>query len=82
VNRKKQAIHTAIFDVVNQLSPTVNFHTAFWPADSDPCSQAVDYVVWAVQRKYEQGDSRPYERIRSKIASEHWPFRNGMQIFY
>jgi hypothetical protein len=82
VNRKKQAIHTAVYDVVQQLSPTLNFRTVFWPAVTDPCLQVVDYVVWAVQRKYEKGDSRAYDRISSKVVGERLPFRNGQRFYY
>jgi hypothetical protein len=82
VNRKKQAIHTAVFDVVQQLSPTTDFRTAFWPSVSDPCLQVADYVIWAVQRKYEQGDPSAYRRISSRIQGERFPFRNGPTIFY
>lgn len=82
VNRRKQAIHTAVYDVVQQLSPTLDFRTVYWQAANDPCLQVIDYVIWAVQRKYEQGDSRFYDRISSKILGERLPFRNGPLIYY
>jgi hypothetical protein len=58
IKRKKQAIHWAVKDVVQQVSPTAIFHTAFWSAVSDPCLQVADYGTWAIQRKYETGDCR------------------------
>lgn len=59
IQRKKNALHTAIWDVVHQVSPTAIFHTAFFPAISDPCLQAADYLTWAIQRKYERGIRDP-----------------------
>jgi Protein of unknown function (DUF3800) len=82
VNRMKQAIHHVVRDVVRELSPTVRFCAAFWPAMSDPCLQVADYVVWAVQRKHEQGDTSFYDRISSKIAGEHQPLRDERRILY
>ncbi len=43
---------------------------SFWPAQSDPCLQISDYCTWAIQRKWERGDTRSYDLIRSKIATE------------
>jgi len=43
-----------------------------WHEDSrgDLCLQAVDYVVWAIARKYEHGDLRAYKQIADKIVIE------------
>ena len=40
-------------------------------ASTDPMVQAADYCGWAVQRKWERGDFRAYNRVRPLIASEH-----------
>lgn len=77
INKRKKIVHRAIHDVVSQESPTLVFHTAFAQAMSDPCLQAADYVTWAIQRKYERGDTRSYELVASKIASEFEPFSGG-----
>ncbi len=82
VNRMKHAVREAVREVVTQLFPTGSLHTAFWPAMSDPCLQIADYVVWAVQRKHEQGDSGFYDRISSRTVDEHQPFRHVQQKFY
>ena len=44
---------------------------AYWSADSEPCLQVADYCSWAVQRKWERGDSRSYDLIRDKIVAEN-----------
>lgn len=77
IEKKKRLVHTAVSDVVAQVSPTVVYHTAFAPAISDPCLQIADYMTWAVQRKYELGDHRSYDLVKHKIASEFQPYANG-----
>lgn len=37
---------------------------------SHPCLQAVDYCMWAVHRKWRDGDMRSYDLIRRFIRSE------------
>jgi hypothetical protein len=82
VNRKKAVLGHAVRDVVGQIVEARSYQTAFWPAQADPCLQVADYVTWAIQRKHERGDSRSYELIRSKIASEFQPFRIGSTTYY
>lgn len=82
IKRKKQAIDEAVRDVVQQVSPTAVFHTAFWPAISDPCLQVADYVTWAIQRKHETADVRSYQTIRQMIHSEFEPFLRGPKTYY
>jgi hypothetical protein len=77
ISKKKRMVHEAVADVVQQVSPTVIFHTAFAPSMSDPCLQIADYMTWAIQRKYESGDSRSYDLVSHKIASEFQPYVNG-----
>jgi hypothetical protein len=35
--KARGALHSAVDDVVRQLSPCRSHRVAFWPADSDPC---------------------------------------------
>lgn len=82
IKRKKEAIHLAVQDVVNQVSPTAVYHTAFWSTTSDPCLQVADYVTWAVQRKYEMDDTRSHDLIKHLIKTEFEPFRVGSTVYY
>lgn len=82
IKRKKQAVHWAVQDVMQQVSPTALYQTAFWSAASDPCLQVADYATWAVQRKYELGDTRSYDLIRHLIKSEFQPFKVGKTTYY
>jgi hypothetical protein len=53
------------------ISYRVKRTLAFWPCSSDFALQAIDYCLWAVFRKWERGDSRYYDLIKSKIRSEY-----------
>lgn len=86
ITRKKKiakaAVHEAVKDVVNLVSPTVVCHCAFSPTKSDPCLQVADYLSWAIQRKNEIHDDRPYERIKHLVASERHYFRYGTKNYF
>jgi hypothetical protein len=77
ISNKKRLVHEAVADVVDQVSPTVVFHTAFAASMSDPCLQLADYMTWAVQRKYESSDTRSYDLVMHKIATEFQPYIGG-----
>jgi hypothetical protein len=40
------------------------------PSHTEKCLQAVDFVSWAIFRKYEKGDYEYYEDIKDKIVEE------------
>ncbi len=80
--KRRQVFHAAVEDVVRQTSPTVAYRVASWEAVSDPCLQVADYCSWAVQRKWESGDSRSYLLIASKITSEYDLFATGTTLHY
>lgn len=74
---KRKAMHNAVKDVVQQVSPTMNYRTASWRANSDPCLAVADYCCWAIARKWEQGKTGAYDRIKEKIKSEFDVFERG-----
>ena len=84
VNRKKKAIFLSLKDVVEQVTPTSKYHSAFFPAATDPCLQAADYAAWAIQRKHESNgaDTRSHALIEDKIRSEFQPFKWGSTVYY
>ena len=82
INKKKDAVKHAVADVVEQVSPTAVFHSAFFPAVSDPCLQVADYAAWALQRKWELNDTRSYDLIKQLVASAFEPFLVGAKTFY
>ncbi len=80
--KKRGSFHTAVDDVVDQVSPCASHRVAFWPAESDPCLQVADYCVWAIQRKWERDDSRSYDLIKDKIKSEFDVWSIGRRHYY
>lgn len=79
---QRQLFRAAIDDVITQCLPGQRHHIAFWPSTSECGLQAVDYCLWAVFKKYERGDTRSYDIIKSKIRSEFDLFRSGTRHFY
>jgi hypothetical protein len=84
LNTRKQrsSFQAAVTDVVKQCIPGQSHHVAFWKSETEPCLQASDYCLWAVSRKYERGDMRSYELIRSKVSSDFDLFRSGSTHHY
>jgi hypothetical protein len=80
--KKRKLFHQAITEVIQQCAPTSRYRTAFWPAATDPCLQVADYCSWAIKRKWEDGDSRSYQLIASKIGSEFDLFRRSTSVYY
>lgn len=79
--KKKAAFHAAVTDVMKQVGPK-SHRVACWGAGSDPCLQVADYCAWAIQRKWEQGDPRSYDLIKSKISTEFDLFAVGTKHYY
>jgi hypothetical protein len=80
--KARHALHTAVDEVVLQLSPCQSHRVAFWPADSDPCLQVADYCTWAIQRKWEKVDPRSHALIAPKIRTEFDVWRGGKVNYY
>lgn len=72
-----------IKDVVNQFyGRRVTWKTDHCPSAADPCLQAADYCTWAIQRKWERGDTWAYDIIRPKIRHEYETWRHGTVHHY
>lgn len=80
--KKKEGFHSAIHGVVHQVARGVNCRTVSWSGASDPGLWVADYCCWAIQRKWERGDSRSYALIQNKIRSEFDAFRYGTEFYY
>ena len=68
-SKQRQALEQA---VIAALPPGSQQALLIWHEDSrgNLCLQAVDYVAWAIARKYERGDFRAYRQIADKIVVE------------
>ena len=80
--QKRRGFHLGIADVAFQVNRTLKYATAFWPAETDPCLQIADYCTWAIQRKWEAGDTRSYTLIQSHIRSEFEVWQRGGALYY
>jgi hypothetical protein len=80
--KKQKAFRAAILDVAFQTSRAAKTQVACWSASCDPCLQIADYCSWAIQRKWERGDTRSYGLIAAKIASEYDLWAGGTTHYY
>lgn len=80
-NRQK-AFAAAIEDVVDQFAPSTDARTVAWKAASEPCLWVADYCSWAIQRKWERGDTRSYQLIAPKLRSEFDAFQGSRHTHY
>lgn len=80
--RKRGRFYDAVYDVVSQVARCRSYRVAFWPASNEPCLQVADYCTWAIQRKWERGDTRSYDLISDKIATEFDVWSAGQTHYY
>lgn len=80
--KKRGTFHNAVDDVVHQVARCSSHRVAFWPVQSDPCLQVADYCTWAIQRKWERGDTRSYDLVEPKIVTEFNAWEIGRKLYY
>lgn len=80
--KERLAFTSAIEDVMNQTVRHADWATDFCEAKSDPCLQIADYCAWALQCKWERGETRPYQIIQPKLASEYEIWKHGSKVYY
>lgn len=82
IRKERGLFRDAVHEVVGQVAPMLDYRTAYWAAGSDPCLQVADYCSWAIQRKWERGDSRSYALIAKHICSEYELWKAGSRLYY
>lgn len=80
--REQQTLGEALKSTARRLAGSRVVLSTYWPAGTDPCLQIADYCCWAIQRKWERNDTRSFELIQAKIASEFEAFKLGTEIYY
>jgi hypothetical protein len=80
--KEKLSFTNAIDDVMKQTMHRNSWKTDFRSAASDGCLQVADYCAWAIQRKWERGDTRSYESIKKRITYEYDFWSHGTQHYY
>ncbi|WP_306046324.1 DUF3800 domain-containing protein [Nioella sp. MMSF_3534] len=68
-------------DVMSQ-TVRANWAVDFRPSQCDPCLQVADYCAWAIQRKWERGDTRSYDLIKHQITYEYDLWKKGTTKYY
>tara|TARA_R110002094_G_scaffold219605_1_gene191681 strand:- start:9 stop:665 length:657 start_codon:yes stop_codon:yes gene_type:complete len=69
-------------DVMGQTMRATRWAVDFRPSHCDPCLQVADYCAWAIQRKWERGDTRSYDLIKHMITREYNLWRHGQKLYY
>ena len=82
-NKGQAVFSTAVNDVVQQVLRAGRTHrTNFCRSIADPCLQAADYCTWAIQKKWEKGDTRSYDLISARINHEADMWSHGIMHHY
>lgn len=81
--RGQQAFTDAVRDVIRQTEGKKRrVRSSFWPSATDPCLQIADYCTWAIQRKWEKGETAYYDLIQGRISYEYDMFKKGTTYYY
>lgn len=80
--KERAAFQEAVDDVMNQNFKASQWKTDFMPCASDPCLQVADYCAWALQRKWEKGDTRSYDPLKDRITYEYDMWLKGNTHHY
>jgi hypothetical protein len=83
VSKKREAVEKAVKQTLSRMLPNGTRYKILHHA-SKSCTglQIADYCNWAIFRKWERGDLRSYELIRSGICSEFDIFKTGQRYYY
>lgn len=84
VKKKRDAVKKAINVACRgELPPRIRFGCYHHPCASNKWLQVADYCAWAVGRKWERGDPRTYDQLRSRLErSELNVTARGMTTYY
>ncbi|MEW6376239.1 MAG: DUF3800 domain-containing protein [Thermodesulfobacteriota bacterium] len=83
VSRKREAIEKAVKQTLSRMLPAgAKYRILHHASKSCVGLQIADYCNWAIFRKWERGDLRSYELIRSGIWSEFDIFKSGTRHYY
>lgn len=83
ITRKRRAVEKAVKATLTQmLTSSVPYQILHHESRSSPSLRVVDYVCWAISRKWERCDPAWYEVIRPAIKSEFDIFQRGVRMYY
>lgn len=83
VKKEQEAVKKGIKTHLAESFPNNLTHSIFhWDSRSAVGLQVVDYVNWAIHRKWNRNDTRSYELVKDCIKSEFDIFQTGRTYFY
>jgi len=82
IQKKKKTLEKALKLTLAEKMPEIPYMIYHHASKSNEYLQFVDYVNWAIFRKWERGDVRSYDLIKTAIKSEFNIFRNGTIHYY
>ncbi len=83
VKKKRDAIEKAVKKTLAGMLPqSAKYRILHHDSKSNMDLQIVDYCNWAIYRKWDMGDPRSYEHIRSAVCSEFDIFQTGSIFHY
>jgi Protein of unknown function (DUF3800) len=80
--KEKLAFTNELEDVLTQTVRVGRWAVDFRPSQCDPCLQVADYCAWAIQRKWERGDTRSYDLIKHLVTREYDLWSRGTKLHY
>lgn len=81
-NRMRRAFDLEISQISRLVTHSSTIKSDMWSANTNPLLQVADYCSWAVQRKWEHGDSMPYSFIGNNLNSQYDIFQNSAIVYY
>jgi len=83
INKKRKAIEKAVKQTLSEMIPvTATYRVLHHESKSNIDLQIADYFTWAIWRKWDQGDVRSYDLIKSVVKSEFDIFQTETAYFY
>ena len=81
-DKKKRGILKQTFKALIKSMSSKTYSLYFHDSKFDLCNQAVDYLGWAIYRKWESSDNRSHILIHKLVKSEFAIFSRGTTIYY
>ena len=83
VKKKRQAIEKGVKKyLAEMISVDQKYSIYHIESKSCPSLQVIDYINWAIFKKWRDDDIRSYEKISKAIKSEFDIFKTGNRLFY
>lgn len=80
--KTRAAFKAGVNEPVQQIMARDKWEVAFHESCKDPLLWVADYCAWAVQKKWERGDTRSYDLIKHRRGSEYDLWSPGKQLYY